>query len=393
MFEDLQNMPKDVCKMSEIEHAAETLGVKPKELTAFAGVADPFNDNELEGFICRRSDFRYGTLLITHVNGMKKRQLIHATPKFPYPMDKNGVFRFPRAKKIEAYEKLDGTNCFAYSYKDWNGNRFVSYKTRLLPVMQESRFGPFLTYWRELLKRYPDIPKAVLAFKGAGLSYEIYGLRNKHLIIYDTPLDTAILFGVKNDGTLVAPSAINSLPCNAPNMIEASSLEDLASIYKAMQAELEATLVEDATLGGYRGVEGRVWYMLLETGEWQGFKLKPSTIEAIHWAAGGLTRNIVAATAWNVLENYDRCTPERIKELLLEEFNEQEIDIAWMLILRVSAKVNEEAEAREKVFRVYDEMHLDILSDKASTMRALSPHFKKSQMRWVHAVLMAERIR
>lgn len=378
--------------MSELERACKALEVKPNELNEFE-VDDPFNDNCLEGFVCRRGDHRYGALYISRVNGTPRQQLVYATPKFPYPFDKNGMFRFPRGVRlVEAYEKLDGTNVFAYKYTDWSGDVFVTYKTRLLPVLGESRFGPFLTYWREILERYPGIPGAVRDYPGYGLSFELYGARNKHLLIYDVSLDATLLFGVKRDMGLEPPAALpaSAHPCPSPDRVLLRGKEELENYYRAMQAELEAQLTSDEELGGYRGAEGRVWYMAVDGG-WAAFKCKPETIEAIHWAAGGIRKQTIQATAYNVLENHDRCTPEFVKELLLEEFNETEIDLAWALVMRVSAAVNEEAETRSKVFALYESLGLDLAADKAGTMRTLSPHFPKNKMKYVYTIL-AQRV-
>lgn len=370
----------------EEEQALEALGLPMKELSRF-DVQDPFNGNQLEGFISHRSDHRYGALYITRVNGKPVPQLILATPKFPYPMDKQGTFHFPKdVKRVEAYEKIDGTSLFSYKYRTWDGETCVTYKTRLLPVVGESRFGPFLTFWREMLERYPDIPAAVLRYPGYGLGFELFGARNKHLIIYNIPLDTRLLFGVRLDGTLEPPSIIEQQPCPIPNCVTAHTLKGLENVYKAMQDELEAGLTTDDVLGGYRGAEGRVWYVAVP-GQWLAFKCKPETIEAIHWAAGGLGISVIKATAYNVLENHPHCTPELVRELLLEEFNETEIDLAWAVVMRVSAQINEELEMREQILDLYRQTGLDFNADPPAVMRLLAPHFQKNQMSHVYTLL------
>jgi hypothetical protein len=74
---------------------AEMLGVQPGLLQPFA-VADPFHDGlPLEGFLCQKTDHRYGAIMITRVGEEPCPQLIHATPKLRYPFDRDGRFRFP----------------------------------------------------------------------------------------------------------------------------------------------------------------------------------------------------------------------------------------------------------------------------------------------------------
>ena len=104
-----------------IDEAAEMLGVQPGLLQAFA-VVDPFHDGlPLEGFLCHKTDYRYGAVVITRVGEDPCPQLIHATPKLRYPFDRDGRFRFPPIARAHVYEKLDGTNVLAYRYRDAAG--------------------------------------------------------------------------------------------------------------------------------------------------------------------------------------------------------------------------------------------------------------------------------
>jgi len=97
-----------------IDQVAEMLGVQPGLLQPFA-VADPFHDGlPLEGFLCQKTDHRYGAIVITRVGEEPCPQLIHATPKLRYPFDRDGRFRFPPITRAHVYEKLDGTNVLAY---------------------------------------------------------------------------------------------------------------------------------------------------------------------------------------------------------------------------------------------------------------------------------------
>jgi len=47
--------------------ASESLEVKEDTLNHFK-LKDPFSLNEVEGYICRKSDYRYGALFIYKVN-------------------------------------------------------------------------------------------------------------------------------------------------------------------------------------------------------------------------------------------------------------------------------------------------------------------------------------
>ena len=55
--------------------------------------------------------------------------------------------------------------------------------------------GPFLDMWKELVRKYPAITQLV-SENNCHISFEMYGMRNAHLIIYDVDLLVAILFGI-----------------------------------------------------------------------------------------------------------------------------------------------------------------------------------------------------
>lgn len=144
--------------MTDLDQACRLLAVDSKFLQPF-DVTDPFNDGiRLEGFLCQRPDHRYGALALLRVDGRAVPQTIFATPKLRYPFGRDGRFFFPPIQRAHLYEKLDGTNVLAYRYEDAVGERRVTYKLRLSAVLRNSKWGPFLDYWREILTRHPDLP-------------------------------------------------------------------------------------------------------------------------------------------------------------------------------------------------------------------------------------------
>jgi len=173
--------------MSDLEHACRLLEVDEKFLQPF-DVTDPFNDEvRLEGFLCLRPDHRYGALALLRVDGRSAPQRIFATPKLHYPFGKDGRFFFPAIQRADLYEKLDGTNVLAYRYEDADGRTRTTYKLRLSAVLRNSKWGPFLDYWRELLERHQALPH-LIEVNGCHVSFEMYGARNAHLIAYEVPL-------------------------------------------------------------------------------------------------------------------------------------------------------------------------------------------------------------
>jgi hypothetical protein len=363
--------------------------VAAKELQEFE-MEDTFNGHLLRGYLCRRPDHRYGALYLTHVNGEEEAQLIFATPKLHYPFDRAGTYRFPPAREVLVFEKLDGTNVLGFCYH-WRGQSFLTYKLRLSPIVRNSQHGPFLDLWREILQQYPDIPK-LPALNGCAISFELYGARNKHLVVYDAPLAVAVLFGVSPDGQVRPPTDLQLLGVPAAALVgRLAQASDYQALYQRHQAECEQgnQLIEE---GALRGTEGRVWYMRTLGDEVVMFKCKPESVEQIHFALGaGLSKAIVRATAYNVLETDAEVSYEGIRALLLEDYSEEEIAGYRPLIDQVIDQLNAELKFQAQVLAVYDTLGLDLATQKDQVMRAFSAQFPKKLMRKIYAVLQLER--
>jgi len=354
---------------------------------------DAFNSgNYVEGHISRHSGDDYGALYIQKVNGIKCSQLIYCTPKIQYPFDSTGHWHWPKAKIIERYEKLDGTNIFAYKYVDSKGGEFLSYKTRLLPFIGNSRFGPFLDMWNEILKTNSKIVR-LCKYSRENFSFELWGARNPHLVKYEVPLKASLLF---------ARSGQKIIPCNHivqtinPDLYDCASFRgnvdrDYIWNYQESQKNLEASLkeVED----GYMGQEGEVWYLQDESGQWIMFKCKPETIEQIHWSAGGIGKNIIKATIENAFENWDCPTVDQIKGLLKEEFSESEIEKIHYSIIKHLDEAIKNHEFALSVLREYRSLGLSILENKSGVMRALSSKFNRGEITKVFSVIWNSEIK
>lgn len=352
---------------------------------------DPFNGNLIAGKISHTSNDFYGALYIETVNSISVPQIILCTPKLHYPFGKSEseqkIFNFPKAVEVFKYLKLDGTNIFGYLYHDVDGKEFVSYKTRLLPFVQESKFGPFLSMWKSMLEKYPVIPH-IIKNEGYNASFELWGGRNAHLIKYEIPLEASLLFfRERSTGRVVPPNVPGFMKdCNIVTAEFLGRLEkDYVSEYHKDQDELEKGLTE--TEDGYRGQEGEVWYLLDESRIWNLYKLKPETIEAIHWSAGGIGKNILAATIENAFESWETPTVENIKELLLEEFLAPEIEKVHYGIVRQLERAIENHKFVVEVLEKYKILGLSIITQKRETMQAMSSLYPKGQMSKVFSTI------
>lgn len=370
--------------VTDLEGAAALLGLEPKWLQPF-DVEDPFSGLRLEGFLSIRPDHRYGALAILRVGGRDAPQRIFATPKLYYPFDRTGAFRFPPVKRIEIYEKLDGTNVLAYRYRDADGGAHVTYKLRLFPVLRNGKWGPFLDYWKEILERHPRIPE-LCETNGASVSFELYGSRNPHLILYDEPLASAVLFAVDGEGRPRPPSALQTLGVPSPRLVGTLAAgQDPVAEYRRIREELE-TGISEAEEERLRGAEGTVWYVTPAAGETILFKCKPESVEAIHWATG-INKAAVAATCWNLLETHDVLSYETLLPLLLEEYEPKDIERFRQHVEECIASVSAELSFRRRVAEEYARTGLSLAAGKAGVMRALSSRFGRQDMKRVYSIL------
>jgi hypothetical protein len=270
-----------------INHACELLGVKPNELNSFL-VTDTFNNNnELSGFLCRQTDYRYGALVIFSVNGEPCEQIIYATPKLHYPFDKNGEYHWPECRDVKYYEKLDGTNILAYHY-GYRGGDFVTFKTRMTPVVKNAGFGMFESMLREYLGENLWV-REVLAYNPTmNLSFELFGSRNPITIKYDIPLAMSLLFGVRRIDAAIKPPSELLLPTNAilPFMATSGDSDrDYTREYNEFRTQM--SIRNGAGCDDSFVIEGMVMYANTGEPSWRMFKCKPEEIEKIHWAASG----------------------------------------------------------------------------------------------------------
>lgn len=369
--------------------ATELIGLDEKWLQPF-DVEDPFNDDlRLRGFLCQKPDHRYGALVITHVGEAELPQLILATPKLHYPFGKDGSFHFPPIRTIHLYEKLDGTNVLAYRYRDADGQWCLTYKLRLSPTLRNSRWGPFLDMWQELVRTHPTIPQLAEA-NGCHVSFEMYGARNTHLVVYERDLAVAVLFGVRNDASVIPLHHLDLLDVPGASLFgELVADQDPVARYGEIRAQMEQRnkQTEDEKL---TGIEGTVWYVEEPGGRVSLWKCKPESVEAIHWALG-INKTAVIATCWNFLETSDDLRFETLLPLLMEDYELRDIEAFRPHIEECINHVKREFEFKERVMEEYDRLGISIHSDKATVMRALSQRFSRIEMKKVYSIIMGSR--
>lgn len=384
----------------EIQTAIDLLSCKENDLEPF-DVQDPFNPNHLEGFLCRCGDSRYGALVILKVNSVEvSPQVIYCTPKLHYPFSTSDVGERNFHWKLDAahvYNKWDGTNICAYSYQNEQGKRFITFKTRLTPVLRESAFGSFKALWGEMLNKYPKLRTVPCVLSGEyALSFELYGYRNPILIQYPVGLETVLLFGVKqcNQQISIPQDFSDQVDCPVnEKLYSIASKKDAVDIYEKMRDEAQKTNKHNED-GSVVGTEGFVFYGLDNEG-YKLWKCKPADIEHVHWSNGGIDRNSIFTTVWNALENEDisNIDYEYLSKLLQEEFTIRQVERSKDRIEKCLYEVKETVDFRNKVRDIFNTGGFTVpQADKGIVMRFMSPHFDKKKMRDVYNALRAQNL-
>lgn len=291
---------------------------------------DPFNPtNVVKGYIYKKEGAFYGSLYIEEINNIPSKQFIRGVPKFNYPFDKAGNWNFPPTKYINIYMKADGSVIFAYEIK-FKDRRYVSYKTRLQPFLKNGKFNNFLDLWKEMLERYPDIPEMILQ-TNVNLAFELCGYRNPHLIEYPFDLDAFFIFGIdRNTSELLDHEEVqwhksNRFPNKAPFEGQLKKGDDFQKRYKEIQYLKEQKLKLNEATNLYRGEEGSMLYCHTVDDRVVVLKLKPETIEKIHWASGDIDKNSIRATIMNAFESWDEPNHDNVIALLAEEYSDRQI--------------------------------------------------------------------
>jgi len=364
------------------------IDVKDNDLQKFE-FDDPFNTHYIQGYICKKLDYRYGCLIITKVNEWECQQIIYGTPKLHYPFNKVGKFNFPYLiDEIQIYEKLDGTNILGYIYK-YKDKEFITFKTRITPTLLDGVYGSFYQMWNELIKKNSWIIQTIKDNPQYNISFEMYGKRNPILIDYDVLLDTKILFGIhKETHEIIPPTELkiqntsqysNILLLDGSNTIDMYLRARSISYQKIKNSNTYTT-------------EGHVFYVHTDS-KWVMYKCKPEQIEAIHWANGGIGKNIIWTTILNCFEEYSYPTVENVIELLKEEFTDHQlkgIDERVEKLLKDAYIHQRKVSKINNIWELAEEKGFDIRKNKNETMKFVSQYFDKSEMKFVGTIILRQ---
>lgn len=384
--------------------AAELVGVAASNMNRFE-VYDIFNPgNTLAGHISMTRNKAYGAMVITEVNGdTVEPQVVWGTPKMHYPFstqdDGTRLFKWPSAKSFCAYNKYDGTNVLAYSYANASGNRFVTYKTRLVPVIKQSRFGDFVTMWNELMTSGAVAASDIdLVRKGeVSIGFEMYGKRNSHIVSYDISLDCVALYMVRRaDGALLPlDSSVSSKHAGIMAEPAEFSAESCTSDYANLREFLTLRIASESEEGDELfSLEGAMFYLLDESGQASVFKCKPRQIEAVHWAAGAngaIPEHLVMEAVWKAFEysDTDIVVELDVENQLLDDFPRAAVTMSATRIEKCLARGYEAVVWNERIMTSYNATGLALSDGRGPVMRVMSKDFLPAEMKKVFSTLQS----
>lgn len=368
------------------KRAAKLLDVPENTLKEFT-VTEPYSKDTLTGVICHQSDYRYGAIVLFKVNDWDCEQIIYGTPKMHYPFDKNGNFNWPKIVELEAWEKLDGTNILLYWYEYKTKLRF-SFKTRLTPVLGQSKFGDFLGLWNEAF-HIPKFLDFIENHAGYNLSFELCGYRNPITVKYTFPLKAVFLFGINRISHTIRPPSQLKVPESIFLPTKFLSWDESVNP-TTRYLELKETASE-FNKNGELFCEGMVLYAFTSEDKWKQIKVKPDEITKIHWASSAIPKIELWNTAVNSFENDS--TLENYIELLQEEYTEQQVGASRVRINIVFEEAKKHVEFMKRVNEIWRTIKVegfDVRADKAAVFRYMSKFFSGSEMRKVASIILKQ---
>eukprot|EP01119_Soliformovum_irregulare_P000761 TRINITY_DN10559_c0_g1_i1.p1 TRINITY_DN10559_c0_g1~~TRINITY_DN10559_c0_g1_i1.p1 ORF type:complete len:536 (-),score=141.32 TRINITY_DN10559_c0_g1_i1:39-1610(-) len=293
--------------------AASVFWCDRRDASPFKAKEDPFNpQNKLEGFICKKDGHMGGSLYITHVNGklLEEPQVIYGAPKLLYPYvgfdtDKYMDFTSKNPKSYAISNKWNGTNVHFFRYTDAHGQQFVSAKSKGSVFMGNTPFGAFLTNTRKVVGldakdsiSLDNLPPLLSVFSDSniqGVTFELCGKGEPHLVNYDFDLDLKPLFLTTITGqikpVIVEPDQPFPFTTNEEMVSRCAKFQEQdykSNVQYRKDHGMEARYEYDHFF-----MEGRVLYILDAEGfliRRDMFKIKPRDIEEVHW--GNFTSNI-----------------------------------------------------------------------------------------------------
>jgi hypothetical protein len=220
----------------------------------------PYNFLSLQGrqvtaWMSVERDHRLGALLIESVDGQETGQLVYGIPKIHYPyrpdreIDLEDVapddIVLPTGyDRVLLRQKVDGTNVTFFPLRDREGNVLeVVPKTRQAVLNKPSEMHSVYDLLPDIHLMYPGILPAARE-TGLSLSFEVYGYRNPHTLVYDFPLQVSFIVAIDAQGRLLPWDQLTAVAqryhLHTPEIVFETEKPDVRSEWVRFRLELDA---------------------------------------------------------------------------------------------------------------------------------------------------------
>jgi len=168
---------------------------------------------EVTAWMSVERDHRLGALLIESVDGEETKQIVYGIPKIHYPYRKDKEVDLENVnvddivlptgyERVILRRKVDGTNVCWFPLLNSKGDVLeIIPKTRQAVLNKPSEMHSVYDLLPDIYELYPGILEAVRDTK-LTLSFEVFGFRNPHTLVYDFPLEVAFLVAIDREGVL-----------------------------------------------------------------------------------------------------------------------------------------------------------------------------------------------
>jgi len=200
-------------------------------------------------------DHRLGALLIEGVDGETTEQFVYGIPKIHYPYRRDKEIDLENVSpddivlptgydKVLLRHKVDGTNVCWFPLLDREGNVLeVIPKTRQAVLNKPSQMHSVYDLLPDIHQMYPGILPAVRETR-LSLSFEVYGYRNPHTLVYDFPLQVSLIVAIDDQGKLLPWDQLSAIAqrynLHMPEIVFETEEPDVRAEWLRFRLELDA---------------------------------------------------------------------------------------------------------------------------------------------------------
>ncbi len=222
--------------------------IRPYDFTTPQGRA-------VTGWMSVERDHRLGALLIEAVDGQPVEQFVYGMPKIHYPYRRDRPIDLEHVtaedivlptgyERVLVRQKVDGTNVTWFPLFDADGHLVeVLAKTRQAILNKPSKMHSVYDLLPDIHAMYPGILPAVRD-TGLSLSFEVYGYRNPHTLVYDFPLQVSLLVAIDDTGRLRPWPELTAIAeryrLHMPDVLFETTAPDVRAEWLRFRQELDA---------------------------------------------------------------------------------------------------------------------------------------------------------